>query len=133
MSRYVTTRKGFKITQFVIFLLILLFEIFLSSSWSVNQWIITGYLLIFSFCILLSIKVTRLYSLFPFIAKGYKLSITVFIMAGFAFDEDMLKPRSFLALGLIILSLIFLGVSLCYSDEEKIEDIVMTKDDSFGR
>ena len=132
-SKYSSARATFKIVQFCLFISILIVSIFFYDT-SITEWIITGYLIIISILIFVTLFVEKIYKVFPYLQRGYKLAITVFIMGGFAFGSDIANIRSILSMVVLFISLIFLFISIFFSDEETINDIIMNdkkENDSF--
>ena len=50
-------------------------------------------------------------------------------MAGFAFAEEITDLRTLIAIAIIILALVFLVISVLFSDEDKINGINMSMDE----
>ena len=129
MQKYEILKTAFKIFQFIIFCVFLLHMILKNrGAHSMNAWIIVGYLVSISIIILVSIFVHRLYTWFPYLQVGYKLAITVMLMSAFAFDESATTLRSILTFILLGVSIIFLIISLFFNKEDRINDIVMTRE-----
>ena len=127
MTKYEVIKTIFKAFQFVCFLIILLYMIVRSrNSYSLNAWIIIGYLVGIALVILLTCITSKLYRWFPFLQKGYKLALTVILMSAFAFGNKASSLRSIIAFILMGISLVFLIVSLCFIQEDKINEIVMS-------
>jgi hypothetical protein len=103
-----------------------LLSIFNVYPTSISEWIITAYLILLALIILITLFTERLYTIFPYFQKGFKLAIAVFIMSGFAFGKEFFSWRSYLSLVMLILSILFFVVACFFSDEDKINDIIMS-------
>ena len=129
MPKYEILKTAFKIFQFIVFLALLLYMILKDrTSHSLNTWIITGYLITISLIIVLTTITNRVYFWFPFLQKGYKLALTVLLMSAFAFDEKILSLQTIAMFVLMGVSLVFLVVSVFFGKEDRINDIVISRD-----
>ena len=131
MTKYQYLKIGFKCVQFLFILGCLLASIFVSDEredMSINQWIITGYLMLIAIVIVVTIFVKQIYTVFPFMHRGWKLAILVLLMAAFAFGESTFSLRSILSFALMGIAIIFLVISCIFSDEDKMNEIIISRE-----
>ena len=129
MSKYEVIKTVFKIIQFVIFFALFLEMILIHRSLhSLNSWIIIGYLVSISAVIAVTSLTTRLYTWFPYLQKGSKLAITVIIMSAFAFDDKIISFRTIIVFVLMGISILFLIISIFFSQEDKINEIIISRE-----
>ncbi len=101
----------FSFIQFGLFLAILLLEIFLTFSSSINRWIVSIAMMAFSLIVLVSTCIKKIRSWLPILERGYKVGISVLIAGALDFGETFYEVRSIIAYIIMASAVVYIILS----------------------